>query len=59
MPHVDPRHLVYHRLLFKAGYNQTVVEYKQCVGTVHGLKLNTEIIVRIVLKLVTVVACTA
>lgn len=36
-----------------------VTEYKQCVGSVHGLKLNTEIIVRILLKLVTVVACTA
>lgn len=36
-----------------------VTEYKQCVDSVHGLKLNTEILVRILLKLVTVVACTA
>lgn len=36
-----------------------VTECKQCVGSVHGLKLNTEIIVRILLKLVTAVACTA
>lgn len=34
-----------------------VTECKQCAGS--GLKLNTEIMVRILLKLVTVVACTA
>lgn len=36
-----------------------VAEYKQCVGSVHGPKLNTEITVRILVKLATVVACTA
>lgn len=59
MPHIDPCHLVYYTLLFKSGYNQMVLEYKQCVGSVHGPKLNTEITVRILVKLATVVACTA
>lgn len=36
-----------------------VTEYKQCVCSVHGAKLNTEITVKILLKLVTVVVCTA
>lgn len=59
MPHADPCHLVYDMLLFKSGCNQVVAEYKQCVGSVHGPKLNTEITVRILVKLATVVACTA